>query len=257
MRKLYLVGVAVVGILLAAGAVWVVVTQDREGPVITIDETQQITWQADMEKTKLLQGVTAVDDKDGDVTDTLIVESIKPQPTGDEAVVTYVAKDSSHNVTKATRKVTYSASDEDTYGGAEPQAEGQPEAADQTQEDAENGDTAQGQAAETDAAAQTPEELEQQAQAQRDAAIAALSPGAPRFYLKQHYVTISVGEEFNKLSWVEDITDDKDDRSRLFRDIRVEGDVNRNEPGTYELAYYAADSDGNRSNREILTVTVN
>ena len=52
------------------------------------------------------------------------------------------------------------------------------------------------------------------------------------------------GEEFNKLSWVEDITDDKDDRSRLFRDIRVEGDVNRNEPGTYELAYYAADSDG-------------
>ncbi len=30
MRKLYLVGVAVVGILLAAGAVWVVVTQDRE-----------------------------------------------------------------------------------------------------------------------------------------------------------------------------------------------------------------------------------
>ena len=32
------------------------------------------------------------------------------------------------------------------------------------------------QAAETDAAAQTPEELEQQAQAQRDAAIAALSP---------------------------------------------------------------------------------
>ena len=70
-------------------------------------------------------------------------------------------------------------------------------------------------------------------------------------------MTISVGEEFNKLSWVEDITDDKDDRSRLFRDIRVEGDVNRNEPGTYELAYYAADSDGNRSNREILTVTVN
>ncbi len=103
-------------------------------------------------------------------------------------------KDSSHNVTKATRKVTYSASDEDTSGGAEPQAEEQPEAADQTQEGAENGDTAQGQAAETDAAAQTPEELEQQAQAQRDAAIAALSPGAPRFYLKQHYVTISAGK---------------------------------------------------------------
>ena len=92
--------------------------------------------------------MTAVDDKDGDVTDTLIVESIKPPADWRRGGgVTYVAKDSSHNVRKATRKVTYSASDEDTSGGAEPQAEEQPEAADQTQEGAENGDTAQGQAA--------------------------------------------------------------------------------------------------------------
>ena len=56
MRKLYLVGVAVVGYRYC-GAVWVVVTQDREGPVITIDETQQITWQADMREDQAAAGV--------------------------------------------------------------------------------------------------------------------------------------------------------------------------------------------------------
>ncbi len=257
MRKLYLVGVAVVGILLAAGAVWAVMTQDREGPVITIDETQQISWHTDMEKAELLQGVTAVDEKDGDVTDTLIVESIKPQPAGDEAIVTYVAKDNSHNVTKATRKVGYSDSAENTAGESEQQENVQTDPEAETQEGTQAEDAAAGQAAETGVAAQTPEAMEQQAQALRDEAIAALSPNAPRFYLKQHYVTINVGEDFNKLSWVQEISDDKDDRSRLYQDIRVEGDVNWSEPGTYELAYYAVDSDGNRSNREVLTVTVN
>ena len=137
--------------------------------------------------------MTAVDDKDGDVTDTLIVESIKPQPTGDEAVVTYVAKDSSHNVTKATRKVTYSASDEDTSGGAEPQAEEQPEAADQTQEGAENGDTARDRLQR-----QTPRHRLRRSWSSRHrhsgCGDCGTVPGAPRFYLKQHYVTISAGK---------------------------------------------------------------
>lgn len=55
----------------------------------------------------LLTGVTATDERDGDVTDTVTIESVIPNTDGTEASVIYVAKDSKNNVTKETRKVSY------------------------------------------------------------------------------------------------------------------------------------------------------
>ena len=97
---------------------------------------------------------------------------------------------------------------------------------------------------------------EEAAVAQRDKAIEALAADAPRMYLSQHYVTMKAGESFDRLSFVEEITDTTDDRSYLFRYISVQGEVNVWQPGTYELKYHATDSNGNISNEEVLTVTV-
>lgn len=55
----------------------------------------------------LLQGVTAADDRDGDVTASVVVEHISSISDANEVTVTYAAFDSSGNVAKAKRTVRY------------------------------------------------------------------------------------------------------------------------------------------------------
>ena len=84
-----------------------------------------------------------------------------------------------------------------------------------------------------------------------------LPEGSPRITLTQSQITIGVGQSYNRIAMVEDITDDKDERNYLFTQIQIKGDdVNTNVAGTYEQIYYVVDSDGNRSNEAKLTVVV-
>ena len=76
---------------------------------------------------------------------------------------------------------------------------------------------------------------------------AAADPSKPVLKLKQKKVEIKVGDAFDAVSQVAEITDDTDDRSALFRQIEVHGDYSTDEPGTYTLTYTAMDSDGNVS----------
>jgi len=58
-------------------------------------------------KSALLQGVTATDKKDGNVTDSLVVEKVTMQNSRGTVSVTYAAMDAAGNVAKAERSVTY------------------------------------------------------------------------------------------------------------------------------------------------------
>ena len=75
-------------------------------------------------------------------------------------------------------------------------------------------------------------------------------------YLTTYYVEVPVGTTLDKLSYVKDIQDDTQSRSDLFRVIQIDGNVNTNVPGTYELTYYVVDNSGNSSNGAVLTVVV-
>lgn len=190
----------------------------------------------------LLNGVTAADDRDGDVTSTVTVESIIPNEDQTGASVVYVAKDSKNNVTKATRLISY--------------------AADAGQAAAQEADAAAQQAAQEAAAADQTAASGEDAQtvddgaAQNEAAIAALPAESPRFYLTQYSVEVERGAELNRLGYVQDITDDKDSRDELYQGIQISGEVDTNTPGEYMLEYYVVDSDGNTSNTAQLKVTV-
>ena len=67
---------------------------------------------------------------------------------------------------------------------------------------------------------------------------------------------VPIGSSFDSLSYVSDIRDDKDETSELFRKIQIEGTLDTNTAGTYELTYYVVDNDGNTSNRAVLTIVV-
>lgn len=226
---------------LLAGNVVVYIGEDRNGPEISVPQ-EEITYVAGTDTSALLNGVTAQDDRDGDVTDTVTIESIIPNANQTGASVVYVAKDSKNNVTKETRTILYSTD----ANQAAAQAAAEQVAADQAAaEQAAQGDAAGERAQTTDDGA-----------AQNEAAIAALSAESPRFYLTQYSVELERGAELNELSYVQDISDDEDSRDELYQGIRISGEVDTNTPGEYTLEYHVVDSDGNNSNVAQLRVTV-
>lgn len=80
--------------------------KEDQAPAITMEETELYVSVTD-DDAVLLQGVTAYDDMDGDVTGSLIVESLSDFVDENTRYVNYAAFDSNHHVAKASRKIIY------------------------------------------------------------------------------------------------------------------------------------------------------
>lgn len=81
-------------------------SKDNQAPKITMKK-DSIKVSCDADQKKLLKGIKAEDSKDGDVTDSLIIESISNFTKNKTRTMTVVAFDSDNHATKATRKVKY------------------------------------------------------------------------------------------------------------------------------------------------------
>lgn len=102
-----LLGIMAAAVVLFAGyEFWLNRIQDVTGPVITLEEGLLEISVKDSEEA-LLQGLKAVDDRDGDVTASVLVERIEGINEDHVATVTYAAIDSAGNVTKLQRQVRY------------------------------------------------------------------------------------------------------------------------------------------------------
>ena len=105
-RVIWLCLFAAVGITFSACVIFQNVYGKDGGPVIFYPEgVLEISVQNGEEA--LLQGVTAKDDKDGDVTGSILVEKLSGFDGENRREVTYAAFDSDGNVTKATREIVY------------------------------------------------------------------------------------------------------------------------------------------------------
>lgn len=82
------------------------VLTDNQSPKIKI-ETGSIEVSVNASEEELLAGITATDDRDGDVTDSLLIESIGNFIEPNCRRVTIAASDSSGNVAKASREIVY------------------------------------------------------------------------------------------------------------------------------------------------------
>lgn len=79
---------------------------DKTIPVITMDN-DYIEISVEAENDKLLEGVTAFDEKDGDITSQVIVESISRFIEDGVCKVTYAVCDADNHVATATRRVIF------------------------------------------------------------------------------------------------------------------------------------------------------
>lgn len=110
MKKLKIFSVIL--LIISAGAfilfrVYTGVTADHTPPVITCD-SEEIVVSAGTSRDELLAGVTAEDDKSGDVTDTLVVEKLSELTDEGKRIITYAAVDGSKNVGRCERTLVYS-----------------------------------------------------------------------------------------------------------------------------------------------------
>lgn len=233
----------------AVGAVGVLACkkQDRTAPVITVSD-KKMSYTAGDPYDQLLEGVTAIDNKDGDLTDEVFVDRVVPA-SKKKAVVYYGVMDKSNNVGTARKTVTYhgdnnmgsDAEDIAPADNADAENATQPDqSADQEQKDVDKQQPDQQQADQPDA---TTDDLKANGE-------------KPAMSLTATSETIARGSNFNATSMVKDVVDDKDDRDTLFRQLHVDGTYDTTKSGTYELTYYVQDSDGNTSDPITFTLTV-
>lgn len=267
MSKKLAVLMAIICAGLIAFVVWTRVGADKKGPEIKCNNGD-LVYQDGMTDLELLEGVTAYDEKDGDVTDSLAVESAYPVENG-QVVVVYVAKDKSNNITKSKQFYAYdAAASADTGNEEEPDAEAgadgeaSPEADDSQASDTENtadvdsaGNAAEpsvSDAASSDAASSEAEQRRQE----QEAAAEQMPAGSPRIYLTDYMVKVPVGTTVDRLSYVKEITDDSDNVYDLWTKIQIMGTLDTMTAGTYECTYYVVDSQGNTSNQAVLQFIV-
>lgn len=105
-RVFWLFAVAAIGALFGLYLVVQAVSEHDGGPVFSFPEgVLEVSIQDGDEA--LLEGVTAQDGRDGDVTGSILVEKISGFYGDRRRLVTYAAFDSDDNVTKAAREITY------------------------------------------------------------------------------------------------------------------------------------------------------
>lgn len=94
-------------------------TSDTVAPVVSC-ESDMIEVSVGMPEEVLLEGVTAMDDKSGDVTDTLVIESMSQLMDDNSRIVTYAAIDEKQNVGRLQRTVKYIDYEKPRFGLTEP-----------------------------------------------------------------------------------------------------------------------------------------
>ena len=259
MNQRVVTGLLTAGCIALAGAGYMTYkNQDRTAPEIKVDQSKKIAYTEGEDYEKLLEGVTAQDDKDGDLTSEVFVEKVVPV-SKKKAVVYYGVTDKAKHVGTASRAVTYQTAEDSDAAEETVQDTASEDTTQKTDEKSEKKTKKKSKKAK---AKKTAEEKKAEDTAQ-DAAAADQQSGTlqpngtrPAMKLAGEAKTIARGTSFNALNEVTDAVDDKDDRDTLFRGLHIDGNYNVNQAGTYTLQYYVQDSDGNTSDPITFTLTV-
>ena len=114
MEKKIVIILCVLDVILLGFSVFLYAGEDRTPPVIAFSGDAPV-YREGMDEEDLLEGVAAMDDRDGDVTDSLLIEKISGTGEG-TVIVTYVARDEANNVGKISRTL-------EARGGADREVE--------------------------------------------------------------------------------------------------------------------------------------
>lgn len=247
----------IIGFLIIINALLVVVCvffylkQDGTVPVLSFQDVE-IVFSEGMEIDGLLSGVSAYDNRDGDITDKIVIEKTMEDAQASKIVVYYAVSDRSGNVAKAYRSFPMTSQNDKTE---------QEQVAIVVEEkekviDVKSNDVILEGAQDVISAIDKRDEEETKEDKKKDSVEDkdVYSNLAPTVSLSVSDVTVSVG---SPVPWTSilSLADDKDNYAKLLNNVVLNGyDVYT--LGDHVVTLYTVDSDGNQSNAVSLMVKV-
>ena len=244
--------------------------KDVVPPEIRMD-ADVITVSADDGDEALLRGVTATDNRDGDITGAVLVDGVSQLTGPNAARVRYIVFDAAENAATASRTVVYSDYEAPRVFILQPliynvgdtiALRGRVIARDCLEGNI------------TDRIRISSKDLSNRAAGVYHLTIWVMNklgdvstvtipvivreddPAAPVVELKSYLTYLTRGEEFDPKAYFQSYYDSADSRARNYYDhLEVSGEVDTDTPGTYEVTYSATNSDG-LTGQAILTVVV-
>jgi len=107
--RIIVIGLIVIDVALLVLCGYFYMHKDRQKPTISFS-TNDVVYTNDVDKELLLEGISSIDNADGDISDRIVIEKILEDEKNSRAVVYYAVCDYSGNVNKASRefKASYS-----------------------------------------------------------------------------------------------------------------------------------------------------
>ncbi|MBQ8923532.1 MAG: hypothetical protein IJ053_01940, partial [Lachnospiraceae bacterium] len=134
MKNRITIYLAIIMIVLMSASIIVYLSQDHVAPVINVPQGE-ITYIEGQDMGVLLVGVTAIDDRDENISPDVRIYDIAVLDSGNQALVTYAVYDHSNNLGKATKLVNYIAREQDKKAlDSDVNAEDEIESADKTED---------------------------------------------------------------------------------------------------------------------------
>lgn len=242
---------------------WVKDKKDTDGtyPVIQISSDIQEISVKDKD-TEFLKGIVANDEKDGDLTNNIVIESISKFVDKENHIanVTYVVKDSDNHVTKKTRKVKFTDYTSPRFSLSQPLCFNVGEEIDVTKvigaTDCYDGDISSkvkllsstvrtSMAGEYAITAQVTNSLGDTTKLKAVVVIRQNNALGPQIVLKENLVYVKKGKSFDEEDYVENVIDVNGKVLDNVSASVVSSTVKTNKAGSYIVQYMAKDKDGN------------
>ncbi len=239
--------------------------EDKTRPVITIDE-EIIDVSIKITDEELLKGVTAYDEKDGDITSKIIVESISKFVDYGVSIVTYSVCDNDKHATSATRKIRFVDYTEPVFVIKESLVFNLGEKINIQScvgaTDCIDGDISDrvlitatdynvNEVGVFTVSLMATNSMGDSIHMELPVYIKDLSLSAPKIELSEHIIYTKVGQEVNLVNYVRSAVDKYEQPVNVLIDTNL--DVNK--PGSYEARYETQDVDGRRG-YAVMTIIV-
>lgn len=240
---------------------------DDTFPTITVEgDMIEVSLKATDEE--LLQGVTAYDEKDKDLTPRIIIESISRFIEPGVSKVTYTVCDNDNNVAKATRLIKYAGYEAPKFqvkGNLcfsifeHINVSGMISATDSLEGDISGKAviTSENYSSSISGAFSLNVTVTNNKGDSSTITLPLIVEdrpiSVPSIELKEYLVYTDVGQQIDFASYITDVLDT--DRLELDREVSIESNVDFNTPGTYHVHYYVTNGNGLRGH-SVLTVIV-
>lgn len=273
MMKLY--RLAVIVLFLAIGGVFLYTyvtehfTADKTVPVITLEDAV-LELSVDAKDEDFLDGVTATDGKDGDITDRIIIESVSKFIKPGICKVTYAVCDDDNHVATAVRKVKYTDYKSPVFSLTESPCYSVYESVNIKSaisvSDCFDGElngsiilTSKDYSTATEGVFSIDVTV---TNSMGDTALLTFplivenrSLSAPEIELSQYLLYIDKGEEIDPEEYIVSAVDYKE--KSLLRKVTVDTNLNINKEGTYIVHYYAVDDRGEKGHSIMIVMVGN